>query len=231
MSEKMLSSIYDQLLGDREGTRRYAEFVLHHKQGDTLCELACGSGDLLLSLADSFTQSTGVDIDSDMIGLARNKPQANRCTWIVKDMLSFTASCPFSTVLCVGDSLNYLENQTQLATCLDNMMRLSDASIILDLHHPSRLQEFAQPYIEEGYVAGIAYQWVIEGFGDCLYHHFTFFTEIPIQESVVQRIFDPQWVADYVAEKGWSCSWYTDFKAGYLPEGEKVMLDIRRRKI
>lgn len=50
-----------------------------------LCDLACGAGELAIYWAEQGAEVTGVDLSSEMLKIAQEKPNANQVTWFQDD--------------------------------------------------------------------------------------------------------------------------------------------------
>lgn len=216
----MLESIYDQLLGDEAGTQCYASFILEHRRGDSLLELACGSGDLLIALRRQFARIQGIDLSPEMIALAQQK---GLNTVAVGNMLDYQ-SAPYDMVVCVGDSLNYLTESRDVEHFVEHSVQLAKQRIIVDLHHPDRLQEFASGYLEEGEIDQLQYAWQISVAGDRLIHQFQFYQPTLIRDLVVQRIYPIEWVVSLYEAAGCTVEVFPGFETS--GRHEKVILVI-----
>lgn len=83
-------------------------------------DLACGTGQLLLRLAETKTayRLTGLDQSEAMLALARQNDELGRVHWIQDDMRSFQLPEPVHAALCFSDSLNHLLSEEDLSRCL-----------------------------------------------------------------------------------------------------------------
>ncbi len=81
-------------------------FALHNSEPDTVCELACGTGNMTVNLEKRGYTVTGVDISSDMLAVASEKLENTRL--ICSDMSKFTPNERFDAFLCMIDGINYV---------------------------------------------------------------------------------------------------------------------------
>ena len=98
---------YDAVMGDRAKTAlRLRGLIDRHKpNAKTVLELACGTGAVLVHLAQGYEVS-GLDLSSKMLSVARKKlPKAR---FFHADMTAFDAGRKFDVILCVFDSINHL---------------------------------------------------------------------------------------------------------------------------
>ena len=124
--------------------------------------------------------------------------------YLILNMTDYDLKRRFDLILCIVDSINYLYEEE-----LDCFFRCAyehlneKGRLIFDMHHPSRIEEFRDQYIEEGYVRDVPYQWTImsDGFENTISEHFTFYTkEGMIQEHHTQNVFDPEMIREKMEE-------------------------------
>lgn len=215
---------YDVLFGDDEGTRVRQAFVKRHAAGTHLLECACGSGDLLALLYQDY-EVMGIDLDPEMIETALKKYPFLENHIQIGDFTDFHHD-PFDTLVCLGDSLNYLLDRAALRQFVSHSLHLAD-TLILDCHHPYRLQEFADGYDEEGVAEGYEYAYQIQCEGETLIHVINYLDGT--FDIIEQWVFDPRILIDLYEQQGCHVDVYTDFDtAGLAPIGEKAMLVIRK---
>ncbi|AYV34561.1 class I SAM-dependent methyltransferase [Erysipelothrix rhusiopathiae] len=223
-----MKTYYDSLFASKEGTQLYKEFIIKHAVGTSLLELACGTGDLLNQLNEQFDVK-GVDLDDSMLALGYEKYPELSTKMVQGDFLTYNDEKTYDTLVCVGDSLNYILTEDDLLKFVDQSVTLS-SHIILDCHHPYRLNEFADDYYEEGSTDSFDYAYQIEVDGSHLVHVINFLDGT--FDSVYQWVFDPKILIDAYEKHGYSVSTYTDFnQAGISSEGEKVMFVITKERI
>ena len=75
--------------------------------GSRVLEMGCGPGRTLVPGLTRQLQMTGIDVDADMVRVARKRVEGleGSCTVIHGDFLDFRATAPFSLVLCVQNTL------------------------------------------------------------------------------------------------------------------------------
>lgn len=223
----MLDKYYDLILGDLEGMEMYADFLKKHSLPTSLLEFACGTGDLIGLTQDYFSHLIGVDLSTSMITQAQSKFINPHISFVVGDMMTYQTKA--DTVVCFGDSLNYLLEKTEVETFVKNSSECALDCILIDCHHPSRLMEFSEGYEEDGQVEEIDYSWHLQSQGEYLIHQFNFYGTSMSKEEVIQRVYDPQWVGSLYETLGWQVNYWTDFVyPGIEATGEKVFLEIRR---
>lgn len=213
--------MYDAIFGDDQGTQWRYEFIKEHMTGNSVIEVACGSGDLLSLLAQE-NKVTGIDIDEGMISLAQQKYPHLKNNVKVGNFLTFNQG-HYDTLVCFGDSLNYLSNEKELEKFVENSITLAN-TIIIDMHHPYRLIEFKEGYEEEGVLPDLEYAYLLESKDDYLIHIINYLDGT--FDSVHQWVFNPKILIEMYENKGCNVDVFTDFELGYPNIGEKVMLVI-----
>ena len=94
-------------------------FERHPVRGDTMIDLACGTGTVAIAQAAAGWRVEGIDGSQAMLAQARQKVanQVLEIAWSQQDMRSFSVAHPVHAVTCLYDSMNYmLLDQDLLAT-------------------------------------------------------------------------------------------------------------------
>ena len=220
-----MNNYYDKLFADLEGTKIYYDFLKEHIKGETLIELASGTGDLLNLLSQDY-QVFGIDLDETMLKSASLKYPHLENKMELGDFLSYHNQNQYDTLICVGDSLNYILNERDLDKFVNTSLSLSN-HIILDFHHPYRLDEFQDGYFEEGIVDDLEYLYNIEIEDELIVHTINFLDGQYTQ--VIQWVFDPFILINKYIEKGYKVNILSDFEnEGITEKGEKIMLIISK---
>lgn len=182
-----LSKVYDDILADPDLSKELYESI-KPRLSSPILECACGSGDLLKLIQKDF-EATGLDLDDQMLELAKEKG----CNNLVQgNMLDLSELPIFSTILCLGDSLNYLltlDDVNKFFKEVHNHLN-QEGQFIFDMHTQDRLDEFKEPFIEEANMKDYQYQWTINSDEDYLVHQFVFYrNDETMIENVIQRVY------------------------------------------
>ncbi len=214
-----LSLFYDELLQDEEAYGLWLQYI-EEKPFHTLLELASGS-----AVLTGILEKKGYEIlASDLSERMREASKKNYSgEYVLLDMRDFSLGKTFDTVICVVDSINYLTFE-ELPSCFISVYwHLNPGGrFLFDMHHPARLKEFEDEYIEEGTVSGVPYQWTIRSVPEdaALHEHFTFYTpEGIVQEQHLQHVFDAGEVKKLMERVGFSVRVIEDFV-----EDEKILM-------
>ncbi len=120
MSYGKFAYVYDELMKDVPYDQ-WVQFI--NKQvknygieGKTLLDLACGTGELSILLAEDGYDVTGVDLSSDMLAVAREKAnQLGHSLFLVEqDMTELEGFVEFDLIGIFCDSLNYLQTEKEI---------------------------------------------------------------------------------------------------------------------
>lgn len=164
-SYSILSNYYDKYWGGF--TDQYLAFlkellaVSGLKEARVL-DLACGTGDLAIGLAEAGHKVLGIDLSPDMIAKANEKgTNLDNLEFAVQDMASFKVKGKFSLVTCAFDSLNYLLEPGQVGKMFQLVVNHleEDGLFVFDFNTPRLYKEHHNGIIErEGFTQSLDYQ-------------------------------------------------------------------------
>ena len=200
-----LAEIYDAIMGDSEGVARYCAMLQNVLVGRKILDLACGTGDLTLSLRQLGYEMTGLDLSEPMLEIAKQKAEGNTVSFICGNMLTFELNEVFDSIVCANDSVNYCSSLDQLAKMFRAVNRHLPIGgvFVFDYHQKERLEEFSDPFDEEGRVGDIGYHWHIESEPPVLRHIITLYgSGYPIVETHEQFVFDQEDIQRTLSEQG-----------------------------
>jgi ubiquinone/menaquinone biosynthesis C-methylase UbiE len=118
---------------------------LAKESGGRVLEVACGTGRVLLPLLREGVTVTGVDVSSEMLGLAASKlagerpATAGRARLVQADMRSFDVGEQFDLAIVAAKSFSHLrtrEDQEAALACIARHVR-PGGLLVLDLLNPS----------------------------------------------------------------------------------------------
>lgn len=230
MIYSVLADYYDALVGDPEAFEAWTDWIESHHPGPQVLELACGSGEITRRLADAGFEVTGMDLSEEMLKRAREK--SAKVSFQAGDMRDLSAFETYDLILCLCDSINYLESEAEFSALLDEVKaHLKPGGLFLfDMHTPDRLEEFADEYIETGaFEDGTQVQWIISAEDGVIYQDFAFYTDQGlIEEHHRQVVFDPDFVQAELEKRFVLLDVRTDFEKEGQQEGEKLFYAARK---
>lgn len=218
-----LAHYYDLLLSDEESLSYWLKYIEKEDFKDVL-ELASGSGIMAKILKNKGHNVIASDISESMKDASITNFDGE---YLILDMKNYDLHKTFDLVLCICDSINYLQENE-----IDSFLKCAykhlnnKGRLIFDMHHLERLKEFQSGYIEEGELEDINYQWTIMSdlFENSISEHFTFYTrDGMIQEHHKQYVFKPEVVIEKMQNIGFSVEYIEDFI-----DKEKVLLVGRK---
>lgn len=223
---KRLAKYYDALLKDDEAVTWWKDFTDKHQAGSDILELAAGTGEITLKLAKDY-KVVASDLSLEMLEQIKLKDIDNSIESIKQlNMLDLTEEAVYSNVVCYCDSINYIDNYSDLQLVFKNVYRAlkTNGVFMFDMHTKDRLEEFKEPFIEVGQLHNVDYQWSITTEGEYIYHHFVFYEDDMIQEYHTQMVFDITKVLNMLEKIGFELKVYTDFDKEGLHVGEKIFI-------
>lgn len=173
--------VYSELMDDSLYAR-WAQYVEKQvsKNGRSLLDVACGTGDLTILLADKF-QVTGTDLSEEMLKIAAEKAQkANKSIpFVQSNMLDLYDFDKFDVITCFDDSICYLKDEDELAIAFNQAYQhLNDGGkYLFDAHSLYQMDEVFPGYMFNHRAEDSAFMWnSYEGeYPHSIEHELTFF--------------------------------------------------------
>lgn len=164
---------YHELVFDEEVYFNYFNWVVQETRGKSILECACGPGYLSHLLAKNGYLVDALDIDKSMIDLANLTNKHENANFYCQSMFDLSSFGLYDSIIIFLDSLNYCKNESELRLFFSQVYNhLNQGGVLLfDMHHPNRLEEFLDEYIEEGMILGNYYQWSIQTTDENKIHH------------------------------------------------------------
>lgn len=106
----------------KKEAKQVIDYISKFKQteGNTLLDVACGSGSHLQYFADSFN-CTGIDLNAEIIEIARKKqPEID---FIQADMSDFNLQKKFDIITCLFSSIGYITSKDKLAKTFEQFAK------------------------------------------------------------------------------------------------------------
>jgi SAM-dependent methyltransferase len=90
-----------------------------------VCDLACGTGDAAIYLAQRGYALVGIDVSARMLAEAQAKGRAAgvEIQWLQADARDFLTGRPMDAVTCIYDGLNYMLSREELAAVFAGVSR------------------------------------------------------------------------------------------------------------
>ncbi len=135
---KRFAKYYDNVCAkkDYDSEANFIRELLERSNAKTILDVGCGTGSHLERLEKFGFECMGIDLNQDMLDVARQKVKAQL---FQADMRSFWLEKKFDAVICMYATFNHnlsLEDARKTLACFRS--HLNDGGIILiDLHNPS----------------------------------------------------------------------------------------------
>ncbi|MCM3114900.1 methyltransferase domain-containing protein [Neobacillus sp. MER 74] len=158
MRYQQFAYLYDELMKDAP-YEEWVEFVKdrcvkYHVEGTRFLDLACGTGELSVRLAQDGFQVTGVDLSEDMLAVAHAKAEETglRIPFFQQSMTDLEGQAEFDVIGILCDSLNYLQTEDEVRETFSNVFQhLSTKGIFLfDVHS---IYKIAHLFINQTYAS------------------------------------------------------------------------------
>lgn len=146
----------------------------------TLLDVACGTGDLTILLADKF-HVTGTDLSDEMLKIAEEKAQKAKKTipFIQSNMMDLYDFEKFDVITCFDDSICYLKDEDELAVAFNQAFEHLNAGgkYLFDAHSLYQMDEVFPGYMFNHRTEDSAFMWnSFEGeYPHSIEHELTFF--------------------------------------------------------
>jgi ubiquinone/menaquinone biosynthesis C-methylase UbiE len=146
-----LASVYDRLNSgvDYKAWADYIErlFLRYAKEKPSLVlDLACGTGNITVELAQRGYDMTGVDLSEEMLSVARSKCDSlnleHKVLLIRQNMTELELYGTVNAVVCCLDSLNYLTDTSELKRALTRVHTYLEPGglFIFDMNTPAKFE-------------------------------------------------------------------------------------------
>jgi SAM-dependent methyltransferase len=248
MSYEQFAYLYDELMQDAPYDK-WVNFVLnrlkkYHIKGNTMLDLACGTGELSVRFAKQGFKVTGVDLSTDMLAVAKAKAESQgvMIPLFEQDMAELEGLGSFDIIGIFCDSLNYLHNEEKVfntffkaSQCLEK-----DGVLFFDVHSIFKINEL---FIDQTFTLcdeKIAYIWnSFPGeYPNSVEHELSFFVQDPadgkynrIDEFHEQRTFAIDQYSGWLEEAGFEILEISaDFEEKTpQPDSERIFFMARKK--
>ena len=227
-SYKSFSYYYDEIMelieydGWVDLTKKYL------KPNDKILDLACGSGTLAISLANSGYDVWGLDLSAEIINVAKEKAKMNHVdiNFSIKDMTNFSYEEKFDVITCYFDSVNFLTTGevSKMMDCVYN--NLNDGGyFIFDLFTLSKMKEFNNLTIKDN-LALAKYKWKMKVKGNTIFHKLTIDDG---KNKVVEKYHEYYHDFNSIIDSRFKViSITTDFKDTFSLDDERILIVLQK---
>ena len=129
--------LYDQAVADWPGEIDFYRSMLAEvkQRGGSVLEVGCGTGRVLMNLAQAGVSMVGMDFSPAMLDAARQKSQGlSNVRWVQGDMQAFELGEKFDLIIIPGHSFQFMLTPQEQLACLTCIRRHLTPSGKLILH-------------------------------------------------------------------------------------------------
>ncbi len=249
MSYNRFAYVYDQLMIDTpydqwvEKVVRQAE--KYQVQAKTILDVACGTGELSVWLAEAEFQVTGVDLSEDMLAVADAKAveRGLHVQFFQANMTEMEGFGAFDLITIFCDSLNYLQTEAEFVQTFQRVfdMLQPNGLFIFDVHSLFKINQIFKNQTFAINDEEVSYIWqCFEGeWPNSVEHDLSFFVLDEqskkydrFDELHFQRTFSNSQYEQWLIEAGFELLEVTaDFTADQPQEdSERIFFTARKRK-
>jgi len=133
---------YDSMVRSRKLYNRVQFFVKQVKKyGDSVLELACGTGEIAIPIAKAGMSVMGIDFSEKMLAQAMRKSKEKSLVidWIKLDMINFSLNKKFTSIIMPGAAMNWILNYKDIESCLSCVKThlTQNGRFIFDVFNPN----------------------------------------------------------------------------------------------
>lgn len=137
-TEQLSAQLYDEAIHDWPGEIDFYRQIIQETLSQSVLEVACGTGRVLLRLADEDIQVTGVELSTTMLNVARTKAAGKpNVTLVQGDMKSFDLNQTFPLAIIPGHSFQFMRTPAEQVACLETIKRhlVPHGTLVVHLDH------------------------------------------------------------------------------------------------
>lgn len=192
---KDFAHIYDELINSDIDYRAWASKIIcickeYEIDMDNYLDLACGTGNLTIEIADKFKEIWAVDLSSEMLSEAEQKIRQARlkARFICQDICELNLNRTFNLITCALDSTNYILEDKKIKKYLCGVYSLlkTDGLFIFDINSYYKLINVLGNNVFNYDSDDVVYIWENYLENDIIDMNLTFF----VKEGQVYRRFD-----------------------------------------
>lgn len=167
------------------------------KYGDesiqTIMDLACGTGELSIKLANQGYHVLGVDLSEHMLAVANKKANENQCeiSFYQQSMAELAGFENLDCVVCFCDSLNYLQTEEEVKATFQRAYESlrQDGLFIFDVHSIYKISQIFMNQTFCGNEEEVSYIWnCFQGENpNSVEHDLSFFVQVNENSNLYER--------------------------------------------
>ncbi|ALV20709.1 MULTISPECIES: class I SAM-dependent DNA methyltransferase [Carnobacterium] len=164
MSYQTFAQVYDAIMDDTL-YERWASFVDRQLQnkGQSVLELACGTGALAVTLKKHGYDVTGLDLSANMLSLASERAfsEGVQLPLIEGDMLDLSEIGQYDVVTCFSDSICYMPDAAAVLNVFKEVYQTlnEEGTFLFDVHSIYQIDNIFPGYMYNDQSEEISFLW------------------------------------------------------------------------
>lgn len=132
-----------------------------NRESRIILDIACGTGNITIPLANMGYDMIGVDISTDMLSQAIAKSTNKQILFLAQDMRELDLYGTVDAAICVCDGMNYILHESELAAVFKRVrMFLNPGGVfIFDMNTNYKFEEILGDKTFAANVEGATYEW------------------------------------------------------------------------
>ena len=221
---------YDSLMDETLYTS-YKRFILQYApDSHHILELGCGTGTTAIELAKEGKRIYATDLSEEMLDIAAYKAEKEgvEIAFDCVNMTNFRIQEQFDTVLCLIDSINYLNSKEDTQLVINNAYNALKAggTFIFDVHSMHKVNVTFLDYHEHEESDDYYFDWHVYKTGEGKIEHHVVIKENgeeDVEEYHEQTTYPVETYLTYLKDAGFSrIRYYSDFH-DYCIEDDRVI--------
>jgi SAM-dependent methyltransferase len=137
-NEQLSAQLYDDVVHDWPGEIDFYRQLIREKKSRSILEVACGTGRILLRVAEDDIEATGIDLSKEMLDVARAKSAGRpNITLQIASMVSFELNRKFDLAIVPGHSFQFMLTPDDQVACLQSIKHhlVPGGTLVVHLDH------------------------------------------------------------------------------------------------
>ncbi|MBN1633574.1 MAG: class I SAM-dependent methyltransferase [Ignavibacteria bacterium] len=129
-----ISEIYDLLFPLNLNKIKFIDNLIKFK--GKIIDAGCASGELSIELSKKGYDLTGIDLDNDMIEIAKSRAGNNKIRFIsgsISEIITLVAENNFDSILCWGNTLPHLKNENEIKKFISGSYSLLNSGGVISI--------------------------------------------------------------------------------------------------
>lgn len=206
MSYQTFAQVYDAIMDDSL-YEDWLSFVQQEikNEGQSLLELACGTGALAVTLKEAGFDVTGLDLSENMLSLANERAlkKGLKLPLLKGNMLDLSEIGHYKVVTCFSDSICYMPDDEAVLKVFQEVFSILEngGTFLFDVHSTYQIDEIFPGYMYNDQSEEISFLWTsYEGENPHSIEHDLTFYVLNAETSLYERFDERHYERTYPIE-------------------------------